>query len=292
MIDEIVRKIYEEDDKERERELFKKKATQEYIKEFQSARAEWKAREKARMQAENERIQEFVVQQDHRLQAQEASKKAREAAMLHVQEQIMGAIAKKERERNELEEIRQELALEQEEEKARMHEQWSREKLQRQRLELQQDEMIQRQAREDQKRKVAEDEERFRQQVLAKFAEDERLELMSEQKRRMRQLEHKRAVEQLLQERRLAAQRQREYEAEEMAKALRDDEWRRQIIEEERQRLLREHAHNLLGYLPRGVIQSEKDLDFLGSDFKNAYKKRVVDPFGDDEIDKYNSRRK
>ncbi|CAF4620754.1 unnamed protein product, partial [Rotaria magnacalcarata] len=39
-------------------------------------------------------------------------------------------------------------------------------------------------------------------------------------------------------------------------------------------KLLREHAHRLLGYLPKGVIRDEKDLDYLGNDFKNEFKRR------------------
>lgn len=38
--------------------------------------------------------------------------------------------------------------------------------------------------------------------MLAKFAEDDRIEQMNAQKRRMKQLEHKRAVERLLDDRR------------------------------------------------------------------------------------------
>ena len=38
--------------------------------------------------------------------------------------------------------------------------------------------------------------------MMAKFAEDDRLELMNAQKRRMRQLQHKREIEQLLVDRR------------------------------------------------------------------------------------------
>lgn len=47
-----------------------------------------------------------------------------------------------------------------------------------------------------------EEEEAFRQLMMAKFAEDDRIEQMNGQKRRMKQLEHKRAVEKLLEERR------------------------------------------------------------------------------------------
>ena len=43
--------------------------------------------------------------------------------------------------------------------------------------------------------------------MLAKFAEDDRLEQMNAQRRRMRQLEHKRAVEKLIEERKAMLQR-------------------------------------------------------------------------------------
>jgi len=39
-------------------------------------------------------------------------------------------------------------------------------------------------------------------QMMAKFAEDDRIEQMNAQKRRMKQLEHQRAVERMLEERR------------------------------------------------------------------------------------------
>ena len=57
---------------------------------------------------------------------------------------------------------------------------------------------------------------------------------------------------------------------------------RKQIIEEERQRLLREHAAKLLGYLPKGVLRNEKDLNLFDHSFKEAYDKRKVDLFEDD----------
>lgn len=43
--------------------------------------------------------------------------------------------------------------------------------------------------------------------MLTKFAEDDRLEQMNAQRRRMRQLEHKRAVEKLIEERKAMLQR-------------------------------------------------------------------------------------
>ena len=46
------------------------------------------------------------------------------------------------------------------------------------------------------------EEEEYRRQLMAKFAEDDHIELMNAQKRRMKQLEHRRAVKKLIEERR------------------------------------------------------------------------------------------
>lgn len=73
----------------------------------------------------------------------------------------------------------------------------------------------------------------------------------------------------------------RERELAERAKEQEMEEFRKKIIEEERARLLQQHAPSLVGYLPKGVIRDTGDLDMLGSDFKGAYSKRQVDPFDD-----------
>lgn len=61
------------------------------------------------------------------------------------------------------------------------------------------------------------------------------------------------------------------------------DAYRRKIIEEERIKLLKEHATKLLGYLPKGVIRDESDLDAMGVQFKDEFKKRQIDFFNDDK---------
>lgn len=127
-----------------------------------------------------------------------------------------------------------------------------------------------------------EEEDRIRQQMLEKFAADDRIEQMNAQKRRMKQAEHKRAVEELLEQRRsqMGAEKMREQEEKEMNEKM--EAYRRQIIEEERIKLLREHADKLLGYLPKGVIRDSKDLDALGDTFKREFQKRQAH-IGDDD---------
>lgn len=77
---------------------------------------------------------------------------------------------------------------------------------------------------------------------MAKFAEDERLEQMNAQKRRMRELEHKREIERIWNERLVVYQAQRAIEeAERNAKRAEEDEHAR-VIFEAKARLLAEHA--------------------------------------------------
>lgn len=86
---------------------------------------------------------------------------------------------------------------------------------------------------------------------MKKFAEDDRIEQMKQTSRRMKQLEHRRAVDAMVEERKiLLAQkgdedkRQREIE-EELSR------YKSAVIEQERQRLLLEHASKLAGFLPK-----------------------------------------
>ena len=64
-------------------------------------------------------------------------------------------------------------------------------------------------------------------------------------------LEHRRAVERLIEERRAQFQAEKEAELEERKEEERREADRRAIIEQERQRLLQEHASKLLWYLPK-----------------------------------------
>ncbi|UJR33162.1 hypothetical protein I4U23_020618 [Adineta vaga] len=274
VIDEIVRKIYEEDQRETERKLERQRATRDFIAEFKTKREQWKIMERQRMEEENRRIKEYARTQEQRQEVAKAEKRARENALDKVQRALGEQIKRDREDREEQELVRQELYLEEQEQAIRRRERDEMEVRIKQRLELQRerDEQIQfKRVRDDE---VKQEEERFRQQLMAKFAEDDRIEQMNAQKRRMKQMEHKKAVDALLEERRHQMAFDKQREVDERAQAERLDQMRKDIIEEERIKLLREHAHRLLGYLPKGVIRDEKDLDHLGNDFKTEFKRR------------------
>ena len=106
-------------------------------------------------------------------------------------------------------------------------------------------------------KKIIFDEQPFKifRQLMAKFAEDDRIEQMNAQKRRMKQQEHKRAVEALLEDRRARFQADKEREIIARQREQEAATARSKIIEQERQTLLDKHAQDLLGYLPKGIIR-------------------------------------
>lgn len=81
-------------------------------------------------------------------------------------------------------------------------------------------------------------EEEFKIKMAQKFAEDERLEQMNAQKRRMREQQHKRDIEKLWQDKLEVYRQQREAEYEERRQASEIEAFKKQAIEEEKQRLL------------------------------------------------------
>uniref|UniRef100_A0A6G1R729 Meiosis-specific nuclear structural protein 1 n=1 Tax=Hypotaenidia okinawae TaxID=2861861 RepID=A0A6G1R729_9GRUI len=187
-------------------------------------------------------------------------------------------LEREQQKREELEQIRQELYLEEQAETERKKEMAEIEKRIRQRLDLRQMYEEQLALKKAVQQAVQEEEEAFRQQMLAKFAEDDRIEQMNAQKQRMKQLEHRRAVEKLIEDRRKRFIADKERELAERQLEERRQENIRAIVEEERQKLLKEHASKLLGYLPPGILK-EDDVDMLGEEFRLTYKKRPGDAF-------------
>merc|ERR1712192_18884 len=103
----------------------------------------------------------------------------------------------------------------------------------------------------------------FREKLMAKFAEDDRIEALNDQKRRMKVQVHKREVERLIQARREQYEAQRQSEVAELAHQRIEQEKRFVEVEEEKRRLLRAHAAEFRDYLPKGMFENREDYDFV-----------------------------
>lgn len=160
-------------------------------------------------------------------------------------------MARKENEKHELEELRLDLHLQEQEEAARKLESSKLQYRIQKRLELIQayhDQIADKKAKIERER---EEEEVYRERMLQQFAVQEKIEQMNAQKRRMKQLEHKRAVEAMIIERQQMIDQDAVLEKEISQREKELEDYRDQVIEQERQRLLLEHAKPLAGYLPK-----------------------------------------
>lgn len=123
--------------------------------------------------------------------------------------------AERRAEQNYIEDLRNNLQVEEMEERARQQERDAAAKKNAQRLELQAAKDYQLKLKAERLEEERRMEMEFKMKMAEKFAEDERLEQMNAQKRRMREQEHKRQIEKLWQEKLAVYQIQREQEWEE-----------------------------------------------------------------------------
>jgi hypothetical protein len=154
-------------------------------------------RQKEMEQYEDEMVRQYAAQQQARADEIQAQKDAAEAVKdaifrkLEEEEQVRRAEAEFQ------ERLRNELYDQESEEAAKIKEQYEAEKRVRVREELQAAREYQIRLKEEREKEEKHMEDEFKTKLLEKFAEDERLEQMNAQRRRMRELEHKREVERL-----------------------------------------------------------------------------------------------
>lgn len=146
---------------------------------------------------ENEMVRQYAEQQQERLNQIQAAKDEaeaqRDAIFRRLEEEEMSRRAEAEFREN----LRNELYVQENELAARQREKEAQDKKDQARRELQEAKDFQMRLKAERAAEEKRLEEDFKQKLLAKFAEDERLEQMAQQKRRMRELEHRREVERL-----------------------------------------------------------------------------------------------
>ncbi|XP_077374684.1 meiosis-specific nuclear structural protein 1 [Festucalex cinctus] len=270
MVDNIVRKIYEEDHMAQQKKLERVRATQKHIKDFKAQRAEWQRLENERMEEENRRLREFTQRQKKSKQDFFAKIRAREDAIQNLRDTLAEKMGEDMRHRDEMERIRQELCLEEQEEASRKKDIEDMEKNIRQRLTLQRTCQEQLAMKEMRRQAERDEEAAFRKMTMEKFAEDDRIEQMNAQMRRLKIMEHKRQADKQIEQRRLELQADQDRRAREKALEEEREAVCRQIIEEERLKLLQRHATKLLGHLPKGILR-EDDLKHFDEDFRKMF---------------------
>jgi len=264
MVDEIIAKIMEEEKQEALAKMAKRNETIEYIKNYLSENEQLKADEKRRLEEEDNAIARYAESVRMREGAAAAAKAALEQEKDRIFQKISKDILRKQAEEEEMLELQIELANEEAEEKRIQADRAALEKRLRDRMEMMAANEYQKKLKLERLRQQEAEEEDFRRRMMDKFAEDERIEQMNAQKRRMKMMEHKREVERLLEERRAMYEREKEAELQEQHQEEKRAQALRALIEEERKKILAEAAGKLgLAYMPRGVLSSKEDFEMF-----------------------------
>ncbi|XP_035209752.1 meiosis-specific nuclear structural protein 1-like [Stegodyphus dumicola] len=273
-IDEIKKKIEEEDFINAKKKIEAQKELHRQALELQNVRKEMQRLEKLKEGTEDMKIDEYRKAQELRAKEIEEKKQLTTNQRLQLQEELLSHLEEMYAEKSRQELLRTELAIEEKEayerEKAEDSER-AKADLREQFAQLHKIQLYIKKQKEEQQKK---EDELFRENLMARLYEEEKLEFMSQQKRRQKQLEHRRLAQKMIEEKnkRKAMERAREMADLEYHKEIEFE--RRKMVEEERARFLKDHAKELLGYLPKGVFKNDEELERLGEEFRQFYSRK------------------
>ena len=221
--------------KEKENELLEKEKERKYQEDMQKRENEFNNK-KAKKQFEKDQIFNKLVEQEAQRQA----------------------------EKDYWENIRNELHLEQENKRLKMAEKAEKDKKQKQKEEMIESALEQKKMKEENKKKELEQEEEFKKRYIEKIKEEEELEKLNAQKRKQKELELRLEVEKQWQMKLKQYQKQKEEELKTIKNLKIKEQAKKYLIEQEKQRLIKENEALLKGYYPLGyqkAINSLKNVD-------------------------------
>eukprot|EP00927_Polykrikos_kofoidii_P079104 TRINITY_DN758_c0_g1_i1.p1 TRINITY_DN758_c0_g1~~TRINITY_DN758_c0_g1_i1.p1 ORF type:complete len:530 (-),score=179.96 TRINITY_DN758_c0_g1_i1:118-1497(-) len=265
-VEELVNKIDQEDADEQAARSQKQEEAKESLRQFMIEQKIKQQQIEIAEKEENDRIEQYAREKREREErlAREAEEIAKEKE--RVLKGMLGVAERASKEKQELEQLRNDLHMEQLEAESRRREEMQMRKRLEDKEEMKNAYLFQMKVKEEKAQKAADEEAVIKETLLKKFAEDDRIEQMNEQKRRLKVEQHKREANRLVDLRRqmFEAERSQERSNEE---TLRKEEMERQvIIEAERQRLLKEHAIDLRDFLPKYTLETREDYENLFAD--------------------------
>lgn len=261
VVDSIVASIESDDQAKMAMQLAKQKELQQNIRTYLEERAVWRAEEKKRAEYELQKIHEFQAMQEARHEELQRARQHKADRHDKVLERITAEIEAKKREEEEMQLLLYELYQEEAESKALAEIQAREARIAAMRREMVEANEYQKAFKAQRRLNQQREEESFREKMLEKFAQDRRLEQMNHERRRREMAEYRHEVEQLVQERKAVYEQAVEAELAQRRQEAIEMEHRLAVVEEERQRLLREYARDLVGYLPKGVFRTEQDYE-------------------------------
>lgn len=261
MVDEIVRRINEED----QRDFLERKRRQEetaaMVKRYEEQRLRELAQRRAQEKAEEEKIAEYNRFMEARNEGVAAKKQAKKEEDDRILAKIVEETERKRRAEEEFVNLRDMLWEEELEAKKRADDEQKRRMARQMKEDMMRANAQMMENKAVVRRQEADAEARMVDLMKKKFAEDEEREREEARIRRDVKMKHITLIEKQRQDRRSMYDAEKAVEAQEVQDALEREEYRLRVIREARKRLLEEHAAKLEGYMPNGVFSNQEEFE-------------------------------
>ena len=260
LVDDIVNKMIEEDIAVKKEDQRKKEINKLYMQNAYKERDIIKQKE-----AEKEKLQEEAIQKYHESVALREKHVAQKKNDLQKQkDKIFNKLceeeAKRKAEQDYWDTVRSELHMEQDYKKTKLKEKEEEEKRQKMKDDVINSALKQMQFKEMKKKEEEANDAAFREKLLEKYAQDEKLEKEKQEKQRQQLIDIQNAIKKQKEEKYFQYQKQREKELNEYNKYKQEQDAKKYIIEQEKIRLLKENEELLKKYYPIGYYKAKDSL--------------------------------
>ena len=260
LVDDIVKKMQEEDIAAKKEDLRKKEINKLYMRNAYKERDLIKQKE-----LEEDKKQEEEIKKYHESVALREKNVAQKKNDLQKQkDKIFNKLceeeAKRKAEQDYWDNVRSELHMEQDLKKTKLKQKEEQERIQKMKDDVINSALKQMQFKEMQKKQEENNDAIYREKLLEKYAQDEQLEKEKQQKQRQQLIDIQAAIKKQREEKYLQYQKQKEKELDEYNKLKQEEDAKKYIIEQEKLRLLQENEELLKKYYPTGYYKVKDSL--------------------------------
>lgn len=263
MVDDIVRKINDEDIRDYHRRKEKQDELAAMVKAYEEQRKRELEERKLAEKEEEEKIAAYNRFMESRNAGVEAKKQAKREEEDRILARIVEETERKRLAEEEFNNLRDMLWEEELEAKKRADEEEKRRVSRQMKLEMMDANARMMTLKMEAKKKEQENEARMVDLMRKKFAEDDARERAEEEKRRQMKVHHMTMIERQRQDRQDMYDREKRAEAQADLELNEKEEYRKRVIQEARKRLLEEHAAKLEGYLPSGAFDNREEYELF-----------------------------
>ena len=264
MVDEIVRRINDEDEGAARKRREQQAATSKMMKDYALQHQQEIAAAKAAAKAEEDAILSYQKSVEARSEGVAAQKQAKKDEDDRILAKIVAETERKRREEEEFSNLR-DMLWEEELEAARARDSQARkDKQDRMRREMMEANNQMLAKKEFLRQQEAENELRMINLMKKKFADDEARERAEDAARKAHKAKHMVLIEQQARQRKSMYDEEKQAELSFAEEAAKREEYRKKVINEARKRLIAEHSAKLKMFMPR-VFQTPEEFDIYKS---------------------------